>query len=88
MSSFSNPGSENARTHRKLAKSKIKSIRKVKHIIKFIKEDGWYLDRTKGSHRNFKHPIKPNTVTVPKQDNADLRQGTLNSILKQAGLKN
>ena len=88
MSSFNNRASKNARPHRKLAKSKIKPIRKVKHLIRFIQEDGWYLDRIKGSHRHFKHPIKPGIVTVPKQFNADIRLGTLNSALKQAVPKN
>ena len=88
MSGFNNAGFKNARSHRKLAKSKIKPIRKVKHLIRFIQEDGWYLCRIKGSHRHFKHPIKPGIVTVPKQLNADLSLGTLNSALKQAGLKN
>ena len=88
MSGFNNAEFHNARSRRKLAKSKVKPIRKVKHLIKFIQEDGWYLDRIRGSHRHFKHPIKPGIVTVPKQLNADLAPGTLNSALKQAGLKN
>ena len=88
MSRFSNEKLKNARSHQKLAKSKVKPIRKVKHLIRFIREDGWYLDRIRGSHRHFKHPIKPGIVTVPKQFNADIRLGTLNSAFKQAGLKN
>ena len=88
MSGFNNTEFKNSRPQRKLAKSKVKPIRKVKHLIRFIQEDGWSLDRTKGSHRHFKHSIKPGIVTVPKQPNADLRLGTLKSALKQAGLKN
>ena len=88
MSGFNKAEFKNARSHRRLAKSKIKPIRKVKHLIRFIQEDRWYLDRIKGSHRHFKHPVKPGIVTVPKQLNADLAPGTLNSALKQAGLKN
>ena len=88
MSRFKYEGLKDARSQRKFAKSKIKPIRKVKHLIKFIQEDGWRLCRIKGSHRHFKHPIKPGIVTVPKQLNADLSPGTLNSALKQAGLKN
>ena len=88
MSGFNNAEFKNARPQRKLATSKVKLIRKVKHLIRFIQDDGWYLDRTKGSHRHFKHPTKPGIVTVPKQFNADLRLGTLSSALKQAGLKN
>lgn len=82
--SFRNAAYQN----RTRTKSRVKPIRKVKHLIKFIQEDDWYLHRTKGSHRHFKHPSKPGIVTVPKQLNADIRLGTLNSALKQARLKN
>jgi predicted RNA binding protein YcfA (HicA-like mRNA interferase family) len=60
---------------------------KVKEIIKLLGDDGWYLARTKGSHRQFKHPTKPGTVTVSGKFSADVAPGTLNSMLKQAGLK-
>jgi len=29
---------------------------KVKEVIKMLEQDGWNLVRTKGSHRQFKHP--------------------------------
>ncbi|HLG31339.1 MAG TPA: type II toxin-antitoxin system HicA family toxin [Candidatus Brocadiales bacterium] len=60
---------------------------KVRDIIKLIENDGWHLDRTKGSHRQFKHPTKPGLVTVAGKPGLDLPPGTLNSILKQSGLK-
>jgi predicted RNA binding protein YcfA (HicA-like mRNA interferase family) len=60
---------------------------KVREIIKRIEEDGWFLDRTKGSHRQYKHPHKRGVVTVAGKPGDDLAPGTLNSILKQAGLK-
>jgi predicted RNA binding protein YcfA (HicA-like mRNA interferase family) len=60
---------------------------KVKEVIKLLEEDGWYLARTKGSHRQFKHPTKSGTVTVSGKPSVDVPPGTLNSILKQAGLK-
>lgn len=60
---------------------------KVRKIIKLIEEDGWYLARTKGSHRQYKHAIKSGLVTVPDKLSDDLAPGTLNSILKQAQLK-
>lgn len=59
---------------------------KVKEIINIIEQDGWSLVRTKGSHRQYKHPTKAGLVTVPGKLSADLAPGTLNSILKQAGL--
>ena len=60
---------------------------KVKQIIKIIEQDGWYLARTKGSHRQYKHQTKIGLVTVPGKLSDELAPGTLNSILKQAGLK-
>ena len=60
---------------------------KVKEVIKLLEGDDWYLARTKGSHRQFKHPSKSGTVTVSGKLSVDVPPGTLNSILKQAGLK-
>jgi predicted RNA binding protein YcfA (HicA-like mRNA interferase family) len=60
----------------------------VKEILKILHNDGWVpVDtRTKGSHIQLKHPTKPGKVTVPS-NKGDIAPGTLNSILKQAGLK-
>ncbi|MEM6648380.1 MAG: type II toxin-antitoxin system HicA family toxin [Bacteroidota bacterium] len=60
---------------------------KVRDVIKLIEEDGWAHVRTRGNHRQFKHPNKPGKVTVAGKPSLDLPPGTLNSILKQAGLK-
>jgi predicted RNA binding protein YcfA (HicA-like mRNA interferase family) len=60
---------------------------KVKEVLRLLEEDGWYLARTKGSHRQFKHRNRPGTVTVSGKPSIDVPPGTLNSILKQAGLK-
>lgn len=60
---------------------------KVKEVIKLLEGEGWYLARTKGSHRQFKHPNKSGTVTVSGKLSVEVPPGTLNSILKQAGLK-
>ena len=60
---------------------------KVSDILCMLSEDGWYLASTKGSHRQFKHPSKPGRVTVAGKTSDDLAPGTLNSILKQSGLK-
>lgn len=59
----------------------------VREVIKRIEADGWFLVRTKGDHRQFHHPNKPGTVTVAGKLSGDVPPGTLNSILKQAGLK-
>lgn len=60
---------------------------KVRDAIRLIESDGWYLVRTKGSHRQYKHPTKPGVVTIAGSANRDLAPGTWNSILRQAGLK-
>jgi predicted RNA binding protein YcfA (HicA-like mRNA interferase family) len=52
-----------------------------------LQSDGWYLHATRGSHRQFKHPTKPGRITVAGKPSEDLASGTLNSILKQSGLK-
>jgi predicted RNA binding protein YcfA (HicA-like mRNA interferase family) len=61
---------------------------KVKEIIKMIEQDGWFMARRKGSHRQFKHETKMGLVTIAGHLNDDLAKGTKNSIIKQAGLKN
>jgi predicted RNA binding protein YcfA (HicA-like mRNA interferase family) len=53
---------------------------KVRDVIKKIEQDGWYLDRTRGSHRQYKHALKPGLLTVAGKPNDDLGLGTLNSI--------
>lgn len=60
---------------------------KIKEVIKLIEKDGWVQIATRGSHRQFKHPIKSGRVTVAGKPSYDLAPGTLNSVLKQAGLK-
>ncbi len=61
---------------------------KVRELIAFIEADGWFQVRTKGSHRQFHHSTKKGTVTVSGKPSVDIPPGTLNSALKQAGLKN
>jgi len=60
---------------------------KVREAIKLIEAGGWYQVATRGSHRQFKHDGKPGRVTIAGKPSDDLAPGTLNSILKQAGLK-
>ena len=60
---------------------------KVRDVLRLLRDDGWYLVITEGSHRQFKHTKKSGRVTVPGKPNDDLPHGTLNSILKQADLK-
>lgn len=60
---------------------------KVRDIIKVIEGDGWYLVTTKGSHRQYKHLLKSGRVTIAGHFNDDVAPGTLNSILKQAKIR-
>ncbi len=60
---------------------------KVREAIKLVESDGWRMVRTKGDHRQFKHPTKPGLVTIAGNLSTDIPPGTFNSILKQAGLK-
>lgn len=60
---------------------------KVRELIARLEADGWFLVRQKGSHRQYRHATKAGTVTVAGKPSVDIPPGTLNSILKQAGLK-
>jgi predicted RNA binding protein YcfA (HicA-like mRNA interferase family) len=61
---------------------------KVSALLRLIENDGWQLARTRGSHRQYKHPRKPGLVTVAGKPSDELHPKTLGSILKQAGLSN
>lgn len=58
----------------------------VREAISIIRKDGWVLVRTRGSHRQFHHPTRPGTVTIPGSLNHVLHPKTWNTILKQAGI--
>jgi predicted RNA binding protein YcfA (HicA-like mRNA interferase family) len=60
---------------------------KIREVIRLIEDDRWYLARMKGDHRQYKHPSKKGLVTISGKLSDDVDKGTLNSILKQAGLK-
>lgn len=56
-----------------------------REVIAMLKEDGWYLVSTEGSHHHFKHPAKKGKVTV-KHPCKDVPPKTLKSIAAQSGL--
>jgi len=60
---------------------------KIREAIRLIERDGWVLVSIEGSHRQFKHSGKKGRVTIAGNLGDELAKGTLNSILKQAGLK-
>jgi predicted RNA binding protein YcfA (HicA-like mRNA interferase family) len=60
---------------------------KVWQIIGIVEADGWQLQRTRGSHHQYTHPVKPGKVTIPGRRSDDLHPKTTASILRQAGLQ-
>ncbi|MCH8151616.1 MAG: type II toxin-antitoxin system HicA family toxin [Planctomycetes bacterium] len=62
---------------------------KYRDLIRHLEEEGWRLERTVGSHLQYRHPTRPGTVTVPGGGklSREVPPGTLNSVLKRAGLK-
>jgi predicted RNA binding protein YcfA (HicA-like mRNA interferase family) len=60
---------------------------KVGELLRLLADNGWRLARTRGSHRQYTHASKPGTVTVAGKPSVDVPPGTLNAILKQAGLR-
>ena len=59
---------------------------KYREIVRLVEQDGWFRKRTSGSHQIYKHPIKPGTVVIAYYGARDIPEGTIKSILKQAGL--
>ncbi len=60
---------------------------KVREVMRELLRDGWYVARTRGSHRQLKHPVKPGKVTLPGHPADELHPDTLKSVLHQAGLE-
>jgi len=60
---------------------------KIKKVIKAIEADGWYLVRTKGSHRQYKHPTKPGKATIAGKASKDVDPGILSSISRQTQIQ-
>jgi predicted RNA binding protein YcfA (HicA-like mRNA interferase family) len=56
---------------------------KIRAMIKLIEEDGWYLDRTRGSHRQYRHHQKKGVVTIAGKPSDDLAAGTQNRSLNK-----
>ena len=60
---------------------------KVREVIRLLENHGWKEIRSKGSHRHFNHAKQRLLITVPGKEGKELAPGTLNAILKKAGLK-
>jgi len=55
-----------------------------KDIVRILKQKGFILDRSRGSHQIWLHPVSRKRAVVPMH-NKDIPSGTLYAILKQAG---
>lgn len=55
-------------------------------VIKRLKEDGWVLNRIKGSHHIYVHASKAGHITVP-HPKKDLGIGLVKKLMKQANIK-
>jgi predicted RNA binding protein YcfA (HicA-like mRNA interferase family) len=60
---------------------------KIRDLIRLIESDGWKNVATRGSHRQYKHPVKKGRVTIPGHPGDDIHLDTLKSVLTQAGLR-
>ncbi len=60
---------------------------KAKEVIRLVEADGWYEVRHTGSHKMFRHDVKPGLVIVPVHGARDLHKGLERKILKSAGLE-
>lgn len=57
-----------------------------KQLIKLLKEAGFSEIRQSGSHKTLKNE-EGVTIVIPYHGSKDMKPGTLNQILKDAGLK-
>jgi len=60
---------------------------KVRELLKLLNRDGWVIDRSRGSHRQLRHPSKPGSVTVSGHPSDTVHPKTLKSVLRQAQLE-
>lgn len=60
---------------------------RISDLLKLLKDDGWVILRTKGSHRQLKHSTKKAVITVSGKLSDELKKGTLGNVLRKAGLK-
>jgi predicted RNA binding protein YcfA (HicA-like mRNA interferase family) len=60
---------------------------KVREVMRRLEADGWVLVTTKGSHRQFKHPVRPGRVTISGHPGDEMPKSTFASVKRQAGWK-
>ena len=60
---------------------------KTSELIKMLAKDDWFKTRQNGSHAIYKHNYKKGFLIVPVHPGKEIAKGTLESILKKAGLR-
>jgi predicted RNA binding protein YcfA (HicA-like mRNA interferase family) len=55
-------------------------------VRRALESHGFQLVRQRGSHMVMQRMLEGGTITVPVPDHAELRTGTLRSIIRQSGL--
>jgi predicted RNA binding protein YcfA (HicA-like mRNA interferase family) len=60
---------------------------KIREVIRMVEQDGWFFVRQRGSHRQYKHPTKPGTVTISGHPGDDVDPRNLASVLRQAQIE-
>ena len=58
-------------------------VKKVREVIELLEADGWEFKRMRGDHRIYYKKGARRPIPIP----GDLKDGTLGSILREAGLK-
>ena len=60
---------------------------KVRDVLRLLERQGWRQIKSRGGHRQLKHPDRLGRVTVSGNLGDDMPPGTWNNVEKQAGLK-
>jgi predicted RNA binding protein YcfA (HicA-like mRNA interferase family) len=56
-------------------------------LERLIKKAGWVLDHHGGRHDEYHHPTIRKSIQIERHKAQEVASGTLNKILKDAGLK-
>jgi len=59
----------------------------AKEVVRLLEQNGWSLDRQRGSHAHFVNPGKPGRITSVPMKHGDLKKGTLKNIERQSGVR-
>ena len=70
-----------------LKRKEVNMPKRVKEVIEILEENGWKYNRMKGDHRIYCKDGAKRPIVLPGKLNDEVKPGTLNSILREAGLK-